>query len=192
MAGSAQAASVTFSNIVDGNGSPALFDVSTTMPDAGNPNKLNIGLNNFMADGSSIATSSAVDTLSMIITAPLGYVITSVDYTEAGNVRTTDGVATASGSLVADNIPTNFLTQLFSPNAASAWTITPATTPIADKTSIAVSITNSLFAFGFTPEGVAQIEKTGAMLTVGIVQVPEPATALLLMMGMLGLAARRR
>jgi hypothetical protein len=191
-AGLTQASVVSFSNILDGNGSPLLFDTATTAPDPSDGNKLIIGLNNFTADGASATTSSAVDTLSMTITAPAGFYITSIDYTEAGTGQTANGVASATGSIVADNIPNIFLTQLFSPNTASGWSITPSTTAINNKTSIDLSITNSLFAFAFAPQEIAQITKTSASITVGLTPVPEPATLGLLTVGTIGLISRRR
>jgi hypothetical protein len=63
---------------------------------------------------------------------------------------------------------------------------------INDKTSIAVSITNSLFAFGLTPFDTTQVTRISAMLSVGITPIPEPGTAVLVMTGLPGLAARRR
>lgn len=184
---------VTFSNITDGNGNPSLFDVTTTAPDPADGNRLIIGLNNFVADGTSIATQSAVDTLSLTVTAPAGFLITSVDYAEGGTGQTGEGVATASGSLVADNIATNFLTQLFAPNTVGPWSIMPATTIIDNKTAIGVSISNSLFAFSFAPNEIATIGKTSAVLTVGLspeiaaTPIPEPATLALFVLGLAGL-----
>lgn len=192
MSGIAHSATVTFSNIVDGNGLPLLFDPATTAPDAGDGNILNIGLTNFSADGGSIVTSSAVDTLSMIITAPAGYVITSVAYTEAGSGETTGGVAFASGSIVADGIPTNFLTQVFAPQSSSGWSISPTPTLIANKDSIAVSITNSLIAFSFTPADVSYIEKSEATLTVSIAAIPVPAAAWLFGSALIALVGIQR
>ena len=75
MAGAAQAATVTFSNIMDGDGSAALFDTSTTVP-TGDGDTLQIGLNTFTADGAFLP--SALDTLSLTITAAPGRSITSI------------------------------------------------------------------------------------------------------------------
>lgn len=193
LSGLAQAADVTFSNISDGNNSPAYFDPATTVPDAGDGNILNIGINNFEANGASGATTSAVDTLSMIITAPDGYYITSVTYSEAGEVETTNGVATASGSIVADGKPSNFLTQVAAPGTAlGGWSITAGPVAIDNKESIAVSITNSLFAFAFTPLDIARIEKTEASLSVQIAPVPLPAAAWLFGSALIALVSIQR
>ncbi|MCP4288830.1 MAG: VPLPA-CTERM sorting domain-containing protein [Gammaproteobacteria bacterium] len=196
MMGVSQAAmdEVTFSDIVDGDGLSSLFDVDATAVDLSDGNKLIIGLNNFSANGDSILTYSAVDTLTMTIDAPSGYFITSVSYTEGGDGQTENGVATATGALVADSTPINFLTQIFAPNADSGWTITPATILIDNKTSIVVSITNSLFAFAFAPGEIAQITKTSATLTIGVEPVPLPAAVWLFGSTLIGFVAfgRRR
>ena len=189
----AQSAVVTFSDITDGNGTSAYFDPATTTPDGGDGNVLNIGLDSFLADGSSGATTSAVDTISMVITAPDGYVITSVTYSETGTVETTNGVATASGSIVADGIPSNFLTVIAAPGTAvGGWGIDAGPVAIANKQSIAVSITNSLFAFSFSPQEIALIEKTDATLTVEIAEVPLPAAAWLFGSALIALVSIQR
>lgn len=191
---------VTFSNIVDGDGSTSLFDVTTTAPDPADGNRLIIGLNNFVADSAS--TSSVLDTLSLTITAPAGFLITSLGYSESGNGETEDGIASASGSMVADNIPTNFLTQLFSPNSSGPWSIMPADTIINNKTAIGVSITNSLIAFAFSSPTIATIDKTSAVLTVGlspdiaVIPIPEPGSLAIFAVGLiavysLGMQRRR-
>ncbi|MDA7687065.1 hypothetical protein N8793_03235 [Pseudomonadales bacterium] len=178
LSATAQAAVVAFSNIVSGDGAPTFFDESTTTPDAVNGNVLNIGLNNFGADGASSSNTAAVDALSLVITAPEGYMITSLLYSEAGQAETTGGTAVASGSIVADGMPTNFATQVFAPGTTlSAWSIEPGFITIDNKQSIAVSVTNSLFAYAFGPTDIAMIEKTSATLTVGLTQVPLPAAA---------------
>ena len=191
-AGIANADVVTFSNIIDGNNSPLLFDVGTTVPVVGDENTLQIGLNNFTANGSSTITTSAVDTLSMTIDAPAGFYITAIDYSEAGSGMTTNGVASASGSIVADGMPTNFLTQIFTPNTSGSWAISPSQTVIDNKFSINVTITNSLFAFNFSPSDVAIINKDAAELKVTIERVPEPGTFAITMIGMAAIFGTRR
>jgi len=194
----ATAATVTFSNFVD-DGSPTLFDPGDS---SGSNididgNKLTLtpgnGLNNFEADGSSVATQAANDTLTFIVTAPTNYFITSVSYTEQGSGTTGEGVAIATGSMVADGTPRNFLTQVFGENTASGWSITPSDIPIANKQQIAVSISNNLFAISLG--GGAFIEKTMAELEVGIQVIPVPPAFGMLGAALVGLATigmRRR
>ena len=194
-ASAAQAATVTFSNIVDGDGSNALFDTSQTAPIL-DGDTLSIGMNNFTADG--VFFTSAVDTLSLTITAAPGRTITSITYTEEGSGETSDGVAYATGSIVADNQPINFPTVFFNQNQVGAWTITPESQAgtgmilIDNKESISVSITNSLFAVAFAPGEIARITKTQAFL--GVTTVPLPAAGWMFGFGLLGLIgiARRK
>jgi hypothetical protein len=81
----ANAASVTISNLADGNGASALFDIGgVSQSDVGGDVVIELGLDNFMADGSSGLTQSAVDTLFMTLTAPTGFRITSLSYSEMG------------------------------------------------------------------------------------------------------------
>jgi len=191
IAGAAQAATVTFSTILDGNGIPALFDPSTTIPDPSDGNTLIIGLLDFTANGETI---SAVDTLSLMISAPAGYFITSLSYTEEGIGNAVTGIAVATGSIVVNNFPVNFPTQVFSPGASGGWSISP-TLPDSifnNETSVMVSITNSLFAHGATADEIA---KTFASLTVGLTPVPVPSSIFLLgggLFAILGTMRRRR
>jgi hypothetical protein len=193
MGGTAQAATVTFSNIADGDASNNLFDTSQTAP-IGDGDTLDIGLNNFTADG--IFFTSAVDTLSLTITADPGRIITSITYTEGGSGETEEGVAYATGSIVADNQPFNFPTVFFNQHQQGAWTITPESEAgtgmiaIDNKESITVSITNSLLAVAFAPNEIARITKTGAFLSVTTeaIVVPLPAAAWLFSSALIGLA----
>lgn len=172
----ANAASVTISNLADGNGASSLFDIAgVTQSDVGGDVVIELGLDNFLADGSSGLTQSAVDTLFMTITAPTGFRITSISYSEMGQGETGNGVAMASGSIVADGTPSNFLTQVFQPDTLpNEWTISILPIAIDNKESIDVNITNSLFAFAFGAGETAQIEKTSASLTVGLTAIPIP------------------
>ena len=186
MASTAQAATVSFTNLADGNGAALYFDVGTT---SASGNTLNIGLSNFTANGQSQLSLSALDTLSFLVTAPTGFHITSISYTESGTGATTNGFALATGSLTADGIPKNFLTQMFTPNTgASSWSIS-GSIDIANKDAIAVSIVNSLFAVAFNPlADIASISKTGASISVEIAPVPLPPAVWMLGSALVGLA----
>lgn len=181
----ANAATVTFSNLADGNGAPSFFDIGTTTISG---NQITIGINNFKADGASQVTVSALDTFSFTVTAPTGFKITKITYTESGKGETTNGVAAATGSITADGTPKNFLTQLFIPNTSeSDWSIT-GSVDVANKDSIAVSIVNSLFAAAFLPTDLAYVEKTGASISVDIAPVPVPPAVWMLGSAIVGLA----
>ncbi|HMM75825.1 MAG TPA: VPLPA-CTERM sorting domain-containing protein [Gammaproteobacteria bacterium] len=181
----ANAATVTFSNLADGNGAPSFFDIGTTTISG---NQITIGINNFKADGASQVTVSALDTFSFTVTAPTGFKITKITYTESGKGETTNGFAAATGSITADGTPKNFLTQLFIPNTSeSDWSIT-GSVDVANKDSIAVSIVNSLFAAAFLPTDLAYVEKTGASISVDIAPVPVPPAVWMLGSAIVGLA----
>jgi len=182
----AQAATVTFSNLADGNNSALFFDLGTTSQSG---NTLTLGLNNFTANGQSTLSLSALDTLSFLVTAPAGFHITRISYTENGTGQTTNGVALATGSLTADGIPKNFLTQMFTPNTgASNWSIS-GSIDIANKDSIAVSIVNSLFAVTFGGiSDIATVSKTGASIEVQVAPVPLPPAVWMLGSALVGLA----
>jgi len=179
----AQAATVTFSNFADGNNAALYFDIATTSQTG---NTLTLGLNNFTANGLNV---SALDTLSFLVTAPTGFQITRISYSENGTGQTTNGVALATGSMTADGTPKNFLTQMFTPNTgASNWSIS-GSIDIANKDSIAVSIVNSLFAVTFGGiNDIATVSKTGATIEVEVAPVPLPPAVWMLGSALVGLA----
>ena len=186
-ASGAIAATVTFSNITDGDLSPLLFDVANTVP-TGDGNTLDIGLNNFKADGGGLASLSALDTLSFKITAPEGYYITKVSYYEEGQGQTNLGVSIATGSITAAGIPQNLGVHIY--NSAMVgpvpWSLGPGDIPIpGQQQSIDVSLVNSLFATTI-PGGadIAWIEKTKATVAVELAQVPIPSAVWLLFSGL--------
>jgi len=182
----ANAATVTFSNFADGNNASSFFDIGTTTVSG---NDISIGINNFKADGTSQLTLSALDTFSFLITAPTGFKITKVSYTESGTGATTNGVALATGSITADGTPKNFLTQLFLPNTSlSNWSIS-GSVDIANKDSVAVSIVNSLFATTFGGIGdIANVAKTAASISVEVAPIPVPPAVWMLGSALVGLA----
>jgi|LNFM01.1.fsa_nt_gb hypothetical protein len=185
----AQAATVTFSNLADGNNAAQFFDIGSTTI-AGN--SISIGINGFTANGANNLTLSALDTFSFLVTAPTGFKITKVTYTESGNGQTTGGVAMATGSITADGTPKNFLTQLFLPNTGlSDWSI-GGSVDVANKDSIAVSIVNSLFAVAFDPTQIATISKTGASISVDVAPIPLPPAVWMLGSAIVGLVTVSR
>ncbi len=191
IASTTQAAVATFSNILDGNGDSSLFDTTATGADPTDGNILNIGLNDFRAE---FGTISALDTLSFMITAPDGYFINALTYTESGSGLTaSDGVAIATGSIVVNNVPVNFLSQVFGPNSGSAWSISPilpASIFNNQPSVVAVSIVNSLFAVG--SDDNTWIEKDSAALTVNLASVPVPSSLFLLGSGLFAITFRMR
>lgn len=191
IASNTQAAVATFSNILDGNGDPSLFDTTTTGADPTDGNILNIGLNDFRAYSGRI---SALDTLSFMITAPEGYFIDGLDYTESGRGLTaSDGVAIATGSIVVNNVPVNFVNQVFVANSSSGWSISPilpASIFNNQPSEVAVSIVNSLFAVGNVDD--TWIEKDSAALTVNLAPVPVPSSLFLLGSGLFAITFRMR
>lgn len=187
-----QAAVVSFSDILDGNRDASLFDPATTLVDPSDGNILNIGLNDFTA---TFGTIQALDTLSLMITAPAGYYINALNYTEIGSGAASDGVAIATGSIVVNNVPVNFVSQTFLPNSGSEWSITPIlpNSIFDDQPSVvAVSIINSLFAVGSDFD--TWITKDLATLTVGlgVTQVPIPSSLFLLGSGLFAIIGRMR
>ena len=194
-ASGAIAATVTFSNITDGDLSPLLFDVGNTAP-IRDGNTLDIGLNNFKADGGGVATLSALDTLSFKITAPENYYITKVSYYEEGQGQTNLGVSIATGSITAAGIPQNLGVHIY--NSAMVgpvpWSLGPGDIPIpGQQQSIDVSLVNSLFATTI-PGGadIAWIEKTKATVAVELAQVPIPSAVWLLFSGLACMVGLRK
>ena len=187
LAAPAGAATVTFSDFSDAvSGPPDLFEISTTVPDGGNPNILVIGLDEFMAGGSVI---SAFDTLSLRITAPTGYRITSVIYAETGDGDSTGGgTAIATGSITANGMTNSLASIIFSSSAVGPWGLGTSFDFSGELVEeVIVTISNVLVAV----DG-ADIVKTMAGLEVTITLIPLPASVVLLSTALIGLAMIRR
>jgi hypothetical protein len=171
-AASAQAQTVTFSRIDDAVAS-RFFDPVTTKVDSLNRNKLNIGFNTgldpvtrkyreFTASTAAFRYPTAMDTISLRITAPAGYFIAKVTYTQRGTgsiVRT--GKLLCGGTLVVAE----------SASSLGTYSTSPSRTQTVDLTSrrltvVPVSITNSLNAFATSSLGSATVTLTGADITV--------------------------
>lgn len=176
-----------FSDCSDAN--PALFDIATSVPDPGDPNKLLIGLDAFMAGvGGGI---SAFDTLSVLVTAPAGFRITSIGYDEGVTASALGGsdTAVATGSVTANGVAKGLANVLYGPGSDGSNTLSTTFDYTGSLvTSAAVIITNSLFATGPT----ASITKDFASLEVGLALIPIPASVVLFGSALFGLALVRR
>ena len=171
-AGSAQAQTVTFSRIDDAVTS-RFFDPATTKVDALDRNKLNIGFNtgldpvtlkyrDFTASTASFRYTSAMDAISVRITAPAGYYIAKVTYSQRGTgsiVRT--GKLQGGATLVVHDKAS--LLGSFSTNPTLTQTVDLTGRRL---TVVPVSITNSLNAFATSSLGSATVSVTSAYIRV--------------------------
>jgi len=184
-AAAANAQVVTFSDVNDavpGN----FFDAATSAPDPANANRLIIGLHtgidwntwkytDFRASTAAFSHMSAVDTISFRITAPDGFYVSKVTYSQKGSgsvVRT--GRAAGGGSWVVSDF------------ASDLGTFTTGTTPTFSReldltglnlTFVPVSITQSLFAFSTPTLGSASVSIFFAAVDVELLPL-EPASAI--------------
>lgn len=185
-------AMVTISDADDGNDDASLFDSSAAgFTQSGTFGEvITLNLNSFEADGTDLTKLVAADSISMTLTAPAGYKITSISYTEGGNGETgSSGFATATGSITLDGDTRNFLTQLFTPNTNNTgWTITPLAFTGLNQTAVELNIDNVLNAFEFGGTGVAFVEKTLAEINVGLTAIPLPPAIFMLGAAIAGLA----
>jgi hypothetical protein len=171
-AGAADAQSVTFSRIDDAVGSRFL-DPATTRVDSIDRNKLIIGFNRgldsailkyreFRASTAAYSYTSATDSISFKVTAPAGYYVARITYTQRGTgsvVRT--GRASGAATWMVGDVT----------NSLGTFTTNPALTKTVDLTAqkpsvVPVSITNSLFAFATPSQGSAMVQITGADVKV--------------------------
>lgn len=197
----ASAAQVQVTGVATGDNSEALF--GTNIEQTGvNGEVLTLDINEFVADNSGagiLLPETVTDTVTMTLTAPENYRISSILYNEGGTAQTSDGVVTVTGSITVGGIPVNFNEEVIIGDSGGEvpWEVDPI--PLAllgGVESVAVTITNTLFAFGFEPSSIATIEKTDAVLTLGLTPtaIPIPAAAWLFGSGLLGLVgiARRK
>ena len=187
-AAAAPASSVSFTNFVDSDHSPLLFDVSGNVI-AGNT--LTLGLNNFTASASGGSHVTSKDTVAFTVTAPDGFVITSISYRESGVATTNaNGIGFADGSFIADGTPEDFSFFITTELTSASWAIVPdpITIAISNKQQISVSVSNFLKAISLTAGGTSDISKTAAEIKVGIAAVPLPPALAMLGAGVLALA----
>jgi hypothetical protein len=146
------------------------FDASLTKPDPSNLNRLIIGFstgvdpatfgpNDFRAW---FARRIAMDTLSFKVTAPAGYYVAKLTYTQHGAVSLGRTLTTAGGATwVVNNSPANLGTFTNNPGLVGTADLTTL-----KLTSVPVSITESLFA------SVGAIMITDANVLVKLAPLP--------------------
>jgi len=145
---SVQAQVARFKQITDAVPSK-FFDAATSAPDPSNPNRLVIGFNSGLdpttflpADFVAFSNRVAMDTISFLVKAPLGYYISKIVYTQRGAASTGRTSVSAGGA-----------TWVVAGHAANLGVFRgdPSLTGTADVTalkltSVPVSVTVSLFA----------------------------------------------
>jgi hypothetical protein len=174
----AQAQKATFSRIDDAVSSRC-WNPATTKADPLDANRLIIGFHTgidsatlksreFKASSTSFNWDSAADTIAFRITAPSGYYVAKITYSQRGTgsvVRT----GKASGNT---QIVVNGSAQLM-----GTFSTNPTLTRTIDLTSqklrvVPVSITSSLFAFSTVSLGSATVALTGADVRVELAPLP--------------------
>jgi hypothetical protein len=163
---------VTFSHIDDA--APArFFNPATTAPALSNPNTLIIGMHtgmdwtiwkatDFRASTAAFSYTAAMDTIRFRVKAPTGYYIARITYSQSGT-GTTARTGKVSGGV--HWVVGDFASSL------GIFTTTPTMARLMDLTgrnltSLAVSITASLFAFATPQLGSATLALTGAQVRV--------------------------
>jgi hypothetical protein len=165
---------VTFAAVADAVPG-AFFDAATTQPDAGNPNRLIIGFNSgldpttfretaFRASTAAFSNPSAMDTIRFTITAPTGYYIETVTYSQQGS-GSTGGTGRAAGGAnwVVGNHPETLAQFSTNPNISRTLDLTEER-----LTTVPVSVTNSLFVFSTPQLGSASVGVTFADVIVTV------------------------
>jgi hypothetical protein len=171
-AASAQAQTVTFSRIDDAVAS-RWVDPATTRADTSNRNKLIVGFNQgldsttlkyreFRASTAAFNYTAAMDTISVRLTAPSGYYIAKVTYSQRGSgSKTGTGRAQGAASWIVADVSASLGT--FSTNPTLTQTMDISARKL---TVLPVSITNSLNVFSTSSLGSATVSITGADITV--------------------------
>ena len=177
LASPAYAQRVTFSQITDAVGKK-FFNPATTAPDPLNPNKLIIRVHSgtdwtvskgteFRASTTAFSYTSAMDTIRFKVTAPAGYYIAKITYTQrgVGTAVRTGKVSGAAHWVVAD-VASNLGTFSTTPGLSRTIDLTGR-----NLTSVPVSITASLFAFATPQGGAATLQLIGADVHVQLLRL---------------------
>ena len=177
-ASAAHGQSVTFSDINDAVPG-RFFDGATSAPDVSNPNRLRIGLNtgvefetfklaDFKASSEAFSHTAAMDTIGFRVTAPAGFYISKISYSQQGGgtvVRT--GRAAGMTNWVVDEVAADLGQFATDPSLSGTFDLTDLF-----LTSVPVSITNSLFAFSTPALGSAEVALTSAEVLVELLPCP--------------------
>jgi hypothetical protein len=180
-ASAAHAQTATFSDIDDAVPG-RFFDAQSSAPDASNPNRLRIGLNtgldattfkfrDFRASTADFSYTSAMDTIGFRVTAPNGYYISKVTYSQIGVGGVTGpGRAVGMTNWVVDDVVADLGGFSTDPSLSGTIDLTGLF-----LTAVPVSITNSLFAFSSPTLGSAEVGLTGADVLVELLPCPRKA-----------------
>ena len=177
LASPAYAQRVTFSKITDAVGKK-FFNPATTAPDPLNPNRLIIRVHSgmdwtvskgteFKASTTAFSYTSAMDTIRFKVTAPAGYYIAKITYTQRGvgtAVRT--GKVSGAAHWVVGDVASNIGTFSTTPGLSRTIDLTGR-----NLTSVPVSITASLFAFATPQGGAATLQLIGADVHVQLLKL---------------------
>ncbi len=201
LATSANAMGVVVSGLSD-EGDPTTLFTGLVTQSGLNDTTIDIGLSAFGAVDASGSGASSLDTLFMTLTAPVGFLISSISYSESGlHNNTTSGLSIATGSIVLDGSPISLGTHIIGKTRDTGaaggdviWTTGALGQPIQNKESIDISIVNSLFAFlGVPGAGAsASVVKDTSVLTVGLTAIPLPPAFLLMGTAIVALVAVKR
>lgn len=177
----AQGQTVTFTDINDAV--PGRFyDAATSGPDALDPNRLRIGFESgldfrtfqytdFRASSAAFSHPSAMDTISFRVTAPAGYYIARITYSQRGTgsvVRT--GRAAGMTNWVVGDHPADVGVFATIPTLSRTVDLTGQ-----NLTQVPVSISNSLFAFSTPLLGSATVAITSADVLVEVLPLATDA-----------------
>jgi hypothetical protein len=168
LASPAYAQRVTFTPMSDAVGKK-FFNPATTAPDPLNPNRLIIRMHSgmdwtvskgteFRASTAAFSYTSAMDTIRFRVTAPAGYYIAKITYTQRGvasAVRT--GKVSGGAHWVVGDSAFNLGTFSTTPGLSRTVDLTGR-----NLTSLPVSITASLFAYATPQGGAATLQLVGA------------------------------
>jgi len=172
LASPAYAQRVTFSQL-DDSVAKRFFNPATTAPDPLNPNRLIIRMHTgidgtilkgteFRASTAAYSYTLAMDTIRFRVTAPAGYYIAKITYTQRGvgtAVRT--GKVSGGADWVVGDSAFNLGTFSTTPGLSRTVDLTGR-----NLTSLPVSITASLFAYATPQGGAATLQLTGADVLV--------------------------